>query len=260
MAVTALIAQDSETGLAVPLMAEDGKLIVGELDSTLANSAAYEASRVLKASPGKLVSLVGYNSKGSAQFIQIHDSATVPPEAVAGVAEVSTCDLATLTPAALANTYFLISSPSVDYYVWYNLDGAGVDPAVANRTAIPVAIATGNSADTMATAAAAAIDALAAFVSTATTTVVTITNAVAGAATNIGAGTSGAAVAVTTPGVTAIAAAIPVLIITAAASSNFSIQLNSSLPLSVGIVVCNSSTGPTKTIGSADCWFTGLVR
>lgn len=36
---------------------------------------------MLKASVGTLVSLVGYNSKGSAQFIQVHDSATLPAEA-----------------------------------------------------------------------------------------------------------------------------------------------------------------------------------
>jgi hypothetical protein len=215
------------------------------------SSTAAAASIVAKVSGARVLHIIGYNAKASAQFIQLHDAAAVPGDLTA---QVSTVDLATLTPAALADKYFLISSPTVDYYVWFNLDTGGVDPAVADRTAIPVAIATGNTAAQMATAAAAAIDALAAFVSAAVSTVITITNAVSGAANATTAGNSGAAVVVTVAGVSS---AVPVAVITVPASSNFQIPLpHYGLYCHNGVVVCNSSAYATKVAGSADCFFT----
>lgn len=225
------------------------------------HSSALEAGRALSAVPGNLLFLAGYNAKASAQFIQLHDAAAVPSDVVVGVAEVSTVDTTGATPAGLANKYFLLSGASADFYVWFNLDAAGVDPAVANRTAVPVAIATGNTVAQIATAIAAALDALADFVSAAVVNVVTITNASTGARTDIAAGDSGLAVAVSVQGVTAIAAAVPVLTYTVPASSNFLIPLHPvGLAFSTGIAVCNSSTSATKTAGSADCFFTALVQ
>lgn len=94
-------------------------------------SAAYEASRVIKATPGILFGLNIYNSKGSAQFIQLHDATAVPTDA-----------------------------------------------------------------------------------------------------------------------------AVPVEVLTVPATSNLTISFGEhGKAFGLGIVVCNSSTGPTKTIGSADCWF-----
>lgn len=103
---------------------------------------------------------------------------------------------------SLNNTYFLISSPTVNYYVWFNINSAGTDPALSGKTGIAVAGATGASAATLATAARTAIAAVgssAVFSTGGSSATVTITNLVGGKVTNIADGAAPTSFTFSTP-------------------------------------------------------------
>lgn len=80
---------------------------------------------------------------------------------------------------SLNSTFFLLDSAfNKDlYYVWFSINSAGVDPAVAGRTGIKVSGATGATAATLGAAMVTAINTAASFDFTASgTSTVTITN------------------------------------------------------------------------------------
>jgi hypothetical protein len=55
--------------------------------------------------------------------------------------------------------------------------------------------------------------------------------------------------------------AVPKIIFAVPGKSNFSLSSQKfGRFFSTGVTVCNSSTGPTKTIGAADCWFDVLFQ
>lgn len=110
------------------------------------------------------------------------------------------------TSGSLAGKYFLISGgdSGTDYYVWYKVSGSGTDPLVTGRTGLQVNISTNNTATQVATATAAAIDALADFGATSLSAVVSVTPASAGFTEDAAAGTSGFSISITQQGGTAI--------------------------------------------------------
>jgi hypothetical protein len=75
----------TETTLKQVLTATKNNSVVTVSTSTAGiswdNSAAYEASSVSKASAGVLLGFTGYNSKTSGQWIQIHNTASLPADA-----------------------------------------------------------------------------------------------------------------------------------------------------------------------------------
>ena len=123
------------------------------------------------------------------------------------IAEVRTVLCVADVSSSLNNKYFTISSTTVNYYVWFNVGAAGVDPAPGG-TGVVVAISANATAATVATAVKSALDGIsggAVFTTTRNTATLTITNGVAGKVTDAAANNTGFTVTMTTQGVTASA-------------------------------------------------------
>ncbi len=124
------------------------------------------------------------------------------------VKEVSTITTVADVAASLDAKYFVLSDNVGTVGFWFDVDNNGTTiPGGASACARSVeitTIVTGDSANTVATKVAAAIDADSKFVATAATNVVTVTDANYGARTDLTAGDSGFTMAVTTQGVSGI--------------------------------------------------------
>jgi hypothetical protein len=120
------------------------------------------------------------------------------------VAEVSSITFIANVASSLNGRYFLISSPTIDYYIWYRTLGVGTDPAIFGRTGFLV-----NLTAAALTAVQVADQTRTVLIATGAFTLLaagnnpqTVTNRVLNeVVNNIAAGTSGFTVSVTTQGV-----------------------------------------------------------
>jgi hypothetical protein len=99
----------------------------------------------------------------------------------ADTAQVFTVQAVADVAGSLNDTYFTCSlidanGDQDDYYVWMNINSAGTDPNLPGRTGIEVAAATGATANTVAAAIQAAMDAITGWTATVSTDTVTVTN------------------------------------------------------------------------------------
>lgn len=76
---------------------------------------------------------------------------------------------------SLDGTYFKISSRTTTYKVWFNNDAGGHNPTAGGDTLVPIAVTTGDTANTIAAAVAAALNALTGITATVNTATVTVT-------------------------------------------------------------------------------------
>lgn len=114
----------------------------------------------------------------TAQVFLPYQASGSAPVTTNAVQEVQTVIPVADSSGSLNSTFWLLNSSSDAYkfYVWYNINSAGVDPAVAGRTGIQVTGATNVTAATLATATQTAILANATAATLFTTTVTSSTH------------------------------------------------------------------------------------
>jgi hypothetical protein len=151
-------------------------IVAGDTDLSIARKTvdalnAVGGGAVFTATPFIEAFTVSNTATGDATDIEdgnlgslINQLTVVREGASAGIAEESVVDFNGSTAAGLQSRYFLLSSPTVEYYVWFNNDASGVDPAFTG-TGIPVATLTGDTIQDIASKTAIAIDGVVDFTS-----------------------------------------------------------------------------------------------
>lgn len=90
------------------------------------------------------------------------------------------------TPKSLNNTYFFINSAlnSNQYYIWYNVGGVGVDPAIPGKIGLMVTISTGSNASQVAIATKTVLDSTNKFITNINNDTLLVTNSLIGTTNN----------------------------------------------------------------------------
>ncbi|MBL7202864.1 MAG: flagellar hook-associated protein FlgL [Desulfobacteraceae bacterium] len=134
-----------------------------ELDPALRESAAQQVEGIYDQ-----VFAIANTKYGDAYLFAGHDTDTIPfPRD-----EVTTGAASTLS----GGEHFTISSPTTDYYVWYDIDNDSTDPDIAGRIGIEVNISSVDTAAAVASATQTAINDNAGFSATVINSAVTITS------------------------------------------------------------------------------------
>ena len=189
-----ITASEQNSGSVTVTLGDGNKLVDGSTSpdlSTMTNSAGFR-DVVWDSAPTTSInsSISGGKLKG---WLEVRD-VTIPEylenmeDLVNSIKGVEATKVTAVAASELSGgEYFTLSSPTDDYYVWYDIDGS-VDPEIADHTEIEVGILATDTAEQVATKTAAAIAAFdggAVFdAPTPEGTTLTITNTVAGAATD----------------------------------------------------------------------------
>lgn len=167
--------------------------------------------------------LVDYNGGIIPELVITDGAVTNRYTFVPGVEQVTNVVAVADVSGSLAGKYFLINSGNnvTQYYIWFNVNGAGTDPTISGATGLEVFLNTNDNANTVAFKISNAFNAelFNDFSSTVATNTVIITNNIQGYTTNASAATSGFTVTTPTSGVGQNAAANQVLLSTSTSPS-----------------------------------------
>jgi hypothetical protein len=147
------------TGIHVPIADNSSPMIVAQAVAAQLNSSGAFTAAATGANVNYTDTVAGATlqalSPGNSGFTTVTTTTGVTAQQ-----EVDTIECVADVSSSLNNTYFFISSPTVDYYVWFNIGGAGTDPAIPGRTGIEVSVAVNASVILVSSAVAAALTAV----------------------------------------------------------------------------------------------------